>query len=319
LIAILIENNSYYKEIKYIFNYIFKYIYRLDENYFITTYKDFTSNDADIIISYGRERYNYNLGIPHIHIYESDLFGKSYLKEESMPVIPLKKYEGSELKLLINEENIPVIYSGNKKLNKIVEVKNNLIETNIDIIASSFFMLTRYEEIVNPVKDEHDRFPAKASIAFKEKFLERPIVNEYIELLWSWIKKLQPKLERTNIWGDKDFAFFLSHDIDHIYKYSRKKDYLLGLKKSVGDIFKRKNPKEMLLTLKEVFLALKGNDPYFIFEDMIELEERYNINSSWYFMVDSNHILDGLNYSLDDIRFIIDKLSRLHFHLEFNP
>jgi len=41
-------------------------------------------------------------------------------------------------------------------------------------------MLTRYEEVVKSVKDEHERFPARASLAYREGFLMRPIVNEYL-------------------------------------------------------------------------------------------------------------------------------------------
>ena len=45
-------------------------------------------------------------------------------------------------------------------------------------------MLTRYEELVVPDRGAHDRFPAAASVAVREGFLEIPIVDAYVELLW---------------------------------------------------------------------------------------------------------------------------------------
>ena len=72
-------------------------------------------------------------------------------------------------------------------------------------------MLTRYEEVVNndPLRilDAHERFPATASIAYKENFLHRPVVNEYFEILWYCIKELVPHLEKKPLWGIKIFRF----------------------------------------------------------------------------------------------------------------
>lgn len=51
----------------------------------------------------------------------------------------------------------------------------------LDIFAASFFMLTRWEEYVNKARDSHNRFPATESLAYKQGFLDRPIVNEYLE------------------------------------------------------------------------------------------------------------------------------------------
>ena len=79
----------------------------------------------------------------------------------------------------IPEEDIPVIY-GNAKLN----IENSkLITCGIDIFASSFFMLTRWEEYVNKSRDLHNRFPGNESLALKFNFLNRPIVNEYVVML----------------------------------------------------------------------------------------------------------------------------------------
>ncbi len=53
-----------------------------------------------------------------------------------------------------------------------------------DIFAASFFMLSRYEEYLPHVKDDTGRFRATESLAFKEGFLEQPIVD-----IWAYIFK----------------------------------------------------------------------------------------------------------------------------------
>jgi hypothetical protein len=53
-------------------------------------------------------------------------------------------------------------------------------------------MLARYKEVARSDRDEHDRFPAAASLTHQEGFFERPIVNEYLEILWSCVKRLLP-------------------------------------------------------------------------------------------------------------------------------
>ena len=59
-------------------------------------------------------------------------------------------------------------------------------------------MLSRYEEYVDSSRDVHDRFPAKASLAYKEGFLDQPIINEYIELLFACMLCLWPNIKRID-------------------------------------------------------------------------------------------------------------------------
>jgi hypothetical protein len=84
-----------------------------------------------------------------------------------------------------------------------------------DIIASTFFMLSRWEEMVVPTRDEHDRFPATSSVAYKQGFLDRPIVDEYALILREWLKVLLPSWEPKR----RQFSVKLSHDIDQIRRF----------------------------------------------------------------------------------------------------
>ncbi len=167
-----------------------------------------------ITIYYGYKKnctVNYNL-----KIYCSEFWTKkNYLKKHSLPITPLLRYSDEILKDIIGAEELPILYLGLDSENNSPYTNFNSDEnivTNIDFIASSFFMLSRYEEVVNPMCDEFDRYPAEESIAYKEQFLSRPIVNEYVELLWYWLKTLDSNLVRKK----RKFELILTHDIDNI-------------------------------------------------------------------------------------------------------
>jgi len=70
------------------------------------------------------------------------------------------------------------------------------LHLDVDVLGSAFFMLTRYEEAVLRERDRFDRFPAAASLAARAGFLEVPVVDAYVELLWEALRRLWPGLRR---------------------------------------------------------------------------------------------------------------------------
>src|SRR5205085_3247674 len=58
-------------------------------------------------------------------------------------------------------------------------------DISFDIIAATFYLISRYEEYLPHAKDEFGRYVHINSLAFKEHFLHLPLVN-----LW-WNKLLQ--------------------------------------------------------------------------------------------------------------------------------
>jgi len=244
-------------------------------SYKVIPFNKFKSKEYDLdkilVVSYGREYLDSGAG-KQIHIYASDFFDKNYLKPRSLPQTPLQRHK-----------DLPVIYSGCGQLDGLVKKSDNSIETNIDVIASSFFMVSRYEEVVINAKDRFDRFPATASLAHKENFLDRPIVNEYIKLLWDWVRSLKPDLEEKPLWPDnKNFAVCLTHDVDNIRKYSCIPPLL-----SVGSaLLLQKKPNlafNIALEYLTVLLRLR-KDPYDTFDYITELEKSSGFKSSFYFM-----------------------------------
>ena len=137
----------------------------------------------------------------------------NWLKSKSLPVLPLSTWipadDGINANLVL--PSIPVLY-GSPGL-----VKNgNHIHLNLDIFGSAFFMLSRYEEVITKDRDNHNRFPSWASVAYKAGFLDRPIVNEYLEILWTVIHLIWPDLKRKAYKAKN----FITCDVDFPFKPS---------------------------------------------------------------------------------------------------
>lgn len=261
----------------------------------------------NLLISYGKQKPKL-IYKDHIHMYESEFFGEKYLKSESLPEIPLKKFG-----------DMSVIYWGRGEFDGFIRRSENLIETNIDIVASSFFMLSRYEEIVLGKKDKFDRFPATESLAYKEEFLDRPIVNEYIELLWKWIDSFGLGFKRRKLWGGKDFAICLTHDVDTIKKYK-----IYPPLRTIGSLMvKDKNLEKAFAVIIDYFKAKLGKDPYDNFSYIMNLEDKYGFKSSFYFMSGGNTEYDA-GYSINDsyiislIKILQEKDFEIGLHPSFN-
>lgn len=181
-----------------------------------------------------------------------------------------------------SETDIPVIY-GNEE---IVREGSN-IRVGVDIFASAFFMLTRWEEFVNMRRDEHARFRGEESIAFKNGFLHRPIVNEYVEMLWNLLQGVGYKGERAK----RYFELVLTHDIDALTYVS--------YKTIIGDIWARKNIKLAWNNSK----YLIGRDPFDTYDFLMKTSEDAGVKSHFYFMSSSSKLRYDPPYYLNTRKF----------------
>lgn len=159
-------------------------------------------------------------------------------------------------------------------------LKNGNIVFYADIIASTFFMLSRWEETVSPLVDQHKRFPSTESIAFRLKFLDRPIIDEYALILHSWVRTLipdwKPQMPR--------FSVKLSHDIDFLYTAS--------LRRLGGDLLKRQNISLALKTFR--YLLFPRLDPSFLAcYHLADISEANGFKSAFYFQTSDKSSFDS--------------------------
>jgi len=155
-------------------------------------------------------------------------------------------------------------------------------------------MLSRWEEYVNKTRDSHNRFPATESLAFKEGFLDRPIVNEQIEKLKDMLLELDSSIK----FREKEFQLILTHDVDNIYFWKSKKQLLRIV---VGDILKRKNLVLAYRRIKEYMAVKSGKikDPFNTFDWLMDRSEEIGVKSRFYFMSGGVTQYDN-NYKIDE-------------------
>jgi hypothetical protein len=176
-----------------------------------------------------------------------------------------------------------------------------------DIIAATFFMLTRWEETVVSERDQHDRFPATVSVAYKQGFLDRPIVDEYAMILGAWLKTLLPDWEPQ----PPRFSVKLSHDIDVVR--------LASLRRLGGDLLKRRNLSQAAQTFRQWVSPAQDPALQGCYE-LADLSEQHGFQSAFYFMATDRSPLDsGYDPREKSVQRLIHDLRRRGHEVGFHP
>ena len=63
-----------------------------------------------------------------------------------------------------------------------------------DLFAASFYLLSRYEEYLPHLKDDLGRFIAQQSLAHQHKFLEQPLVDQWVAKFANLLQQDFPEL-----------------------------------------------------------------------------------------------------------------------------
>ena len=89
---------------------------------------------------------------------------------------------------------------------------DNTLVLHADLIASTYFLISRYEEMVQPNKrDVHGRFPGKESLPYRAGFIDSPLVDEYGKLLRSQLRGTGCKVPESQ---QQIRKIYLTHDVD---------------------------------------------------------------------------------------------------------
>lgn len=146
-----------------------------------------------------------------------------------------------------------------------------------DIFAASFYLLSRYEEYLRHTKDEYGRYAHTNSLAFREGFLQQPLVNIWME---EFRKALQQKFPSLRFKG-KNFKCILSYDIDMAYSYRHK-----GFMRNLGG-FAKSIQKGNWQQVKERWAVLRGRekDPFDCFEWLDALHLYCRLKPYYFFLV----------------------------------
>jgi hypothetical protein len=172
------------------------------------------------------------------------------LKDHDLIIIP-NGHLGQDL--LLPELKRPIVEQPKKG--------KSIIRT--DIVYTTFFFISRAEELIRFQRDEHDRFAAKYSILGFKSRTQIPRLDEYARLV---LKQLNLPLPEPG------FAhIYLTHDIDSIDQYRHLRGLAGGIKR--GEV-------------KQAFSSLCNinKDPQYTFPWLIEQDAKVPNAETIYFV-----------------------------------
>jgi hypothetical protein len=146
-----------------------------------------------------------------------------------------------------------------------------------DVFAASFYLLSRYEEYLPYVNDQFERFTAQESIAYKNDFLEKPVID-----IWAFkVRKLLKEKFENHQFKDRKFEYISTIDVDAAFSFKHK-----GIVRNLGGFTKDL----FTLNLRNFwyrFLVLINlrQDPFDTFNWLLKMQKRHQIKTIFFFLV----------------------------------
>jgi len=171
-----------------------------------------------------------------------------------------------------------------------------------DPFSAAFFMVSRYEEYLPYRKDQYGRFTAKESLAFRNGFLQKPVVNLWALQLGEALVSAFPAL---NIKKGK-YRFLPTYDIDQAWSYKGK-----GFARGSGSFLRclaSGEFSELAMRLKTLSGIIP--DPFDTFDYQLDLQKQYKLHPVYFFLFAKYGEYDK-NIPTTNIRFrqLIKRLS----------
>jgi uncharacterized protein DUF7033 len=180
------------------------------------------------------------------------------------------------------EQRLPVLYGATGPVAPLGRAEADAVIVDVDVLGSCFYALSRYEEYVVPTRDAYGRFPAAASLGQREGFLGIPVADAYVELLWSALQRMWPRLQRRA----QRYAVALTHDVDDpLASLGRSRAQLV--RQLGADALLRRDPGLMARRARSWLGLARGDyrhDPYNTFGLLMDVSERCGLTSAFYFL-----------------------------------
>jgi len=196
-----------------------------------------------------------------------------------------------------------------------VSLGQRQIVLRADLFGGAFFMLSRWEEHLPGERDEHGRFPAASSVALRQGFLHRPVVDEYVELLWTMLVHLGYAAPRR----DTAFCWELTCDVDQLQLWPRRRRVA---RTSLSVLRHTRSARAFLYTAARgaATFVLDHPDPYDSFDRLMDLAESIGVRAQFFFMVGGSTRLDaGYNLTSWTLPRAIAAINRRGHLLGFHP
>ena len=172
----------------------------------------------------------------------------------------------TKLPEVAKHNNIPIIFEN-----------DNGYSLPFDIFSATFYFISRYEEYLPFKADVHGRFSAEESFAYKNHFLEVPVVDYYIIMLKQLLQQQYPTLRLKQL----QFEFIPTYDIDSAYAHKNK-----GFVRNMGSLFLSlsKGNFSTMKNLLQVVFNLKP-DPFDTYDMLHQWHKEFRLKPIYFFLV----------------------------------
>lgn len=154
----------------------------------------------------------------------------------------------------------------------------NSSATGFDLFAAVFFLLSRYEEYLPHTKDEYGRYAYTNSIAFQHKFLNRPLVEEW---LLGFRELISTQFPDEPITHPPAFRFVPTYDIDMGWSYKHK-----GFLRNTGAVVKSLLHADFGGVIERLkVLAGSRRDPFDTYSWLNALHAKYSLRPLYFFLL----------------------------------
>lgn len=257
---ILVYSHKLTHRLKYIFNVIFRDVLKTELE-FTSNIEEFETSELPKI-NYSNHKLNSGL-----FFQSSQLLFETGIKEQNISISTYKEF--------------PCFFSVGK---------DSLFP--FDVFAASFYLVSRYEEYLPQIRDNHDRFTAKESLAFQHNFLKTPLINIWAGFIADSFKDVYslfnfPKLK---------FEYTSTIDIDNAFAYRHK-----GFLRIAGGLFKAALKGNDFKERLNVLLN-KEQDPYDTYKYQFEIHKKHNIKPIYFFLL-GDYALNDKNIPVKNKNF----------------
>lgn len=155
-------------------------------------------------------------------------------------------------------KNLPVFFS-----------QNGEQDFPFDVMAASFYLISRYEEYLDYTPDKHGRYPAVLSLAYRNAFLDIPVID-------LWIRELSKALVmnfRHLAFKRNEFHSVVTIDSDEAFAY-KGRNFL----RSVGGFVNERDPYDVYDYILETIGHSKSDSCFFF---PVGDHSRFDRNPSW--------------------------------------
>ncbi|MFN4084033.1 MAG: polysaccharide deacetylase family protein [Bacteroidia bacterium] len=273
---ILVLAASESNRLTYILNELL--VYRLGLSYKITTNEDYFLKTNSARIYYGNHIIEGCINIPSTTL----LFQENIIKQN----IETQQHKAWHTTFF------------NKIFDEIPDARKETHWLHFDILAASFYLLSRYEEYLPNKPDGHGRYNHSESLAFKSNFLQIPLIDVWLLQAKNVLQKMYPLLK----FSQPQYKHINTVDIDMAFKYKYHSGISL-LKKQLGHLLnKRSNAWVQLKKFKNNSIP----DPYNTYD---KLTKTNNETVFFWLLSNNRHSFDN-NHPINNMAYkeIINKL-----------